>query len=351
VLNAAAFLKASAEWVPVLATLAFCGAALAIAKFLLLGKKSQRQHKEVPWPRQMTYLTLILAALVSVILALPIESAAKGQLLSLLGILLTAAIALASTTFVGNAMAGLMLRSLGNFRPGDFVKVGDAFGRVTVRGLLHTELQTEDRDLTTLPNLSLVTSPVTVVHATGTIVSATVSLGYDVERHEVEPLLLAAAKAAALGEAFVQILELGDFAITYRIAGFLAEVKYLLTARSRLRGKMIDSLHAAGIEIVSPTFMNQRPITHEVVAARPRVPSAGGKGSKAPEDVMFDKAEEAQTREQIVLRLEELMDMHQKLVQQTSKADDPAARRSALQLSLVKREIARLQTLLSEDKA
>ena len=37
------------------------------------------------------------------------------------------------------------------------------FGRVTERGLFHTEIQTEDRDLVTLPNLYLVTNPVKVV--------------------------------------------------------------------------------------------------------------------------------------------------------------------------------------------
>ena len=61
-----------------------------------------------------------------------------------------------------------------NFRPGDFVRVGERLGRVTERGLFHTEIQTEDRDLTTLPNLYLVTNPVTVVRASGTIVSTTV---------------------------------------------------------------------------------------------------------------------------------------------------------------------------------
>ena len=42
----------------------------------------------------------------------------------------TATVALSSTTFVANTMAGLMLRLVRNFRPGEFVRVGDHFGSV-----------------------------------------------------------------------------------------------------------------------------------------------------------------------------------------------------------------------------
>jgi len=64
---------------------------------------------------------------------LPIEQSKRAQLLSLLGILLSGAIALSSTTFLGNAMAGLMLRALNNFKAGDFLSVKEEFGRVTER--------------------------------------------------------------------------------------------------------------------------------------------------------------------------------------------------------------------------
>jgi small-conductance mechanosensitive channel len=68
-----------------------------------------------------------------------------------------------------------------------------------------------------------------------------------------------------LTEPFVFVLELGDFSITYQTAGFLEEVKYLISAESELRECMLDALHRAGIEIVSPTFMNQRQLAAERV--------------------------------------------------------------------------------------
>lgn len=251
------------------------------------------------WTRQLSFAGLILCFVVAIFLALPVSDSMKGQLFNLLGIALTATIALSSTTFVGNAMAGFMLRAIDAIRPGDFLKVGEHVGRVSEQGILHTEIQTEDRDLTTLPNLYLVTSAVTVVRSSGTIISATVSLGYDISRTKVETLLLEAGERAGLKEPFVQVLELGDFSVNYRIAGFLEEVKYLISFRSKLRGHMLDVLHENQVEIVSPNFMNQRvyPVDKSFIP-RPSKSKVEVE-TKAPEDLIFDKADEAQSVEKI----------------------------------------------------
>jgi hypothetical protein len=157
------------------------------------------------------------------------------------------------------------------------------------------EIQTEDRDLTTIPNFYLVTNPYKVVRSTGTIVSSNVSLGYDVPRVQVETLLKEAAVAAELEEPFVLVLELGDFAVTYRVAGLLTEVKGILSARSRLHQMVLDKLHEGGVEIVSPNFMNTRAIPEgRLFIPRPQ----GGalpEPEATPEEVIFDKAEEAAT--------------------------------------------------------
>ena len=59
----------------------------------------------------------------------------------------------------------------------------------------------------------------------------------------------------------MQLLEPGDFSVTYAIADFPADPKHLLTVRSRLRKAVLDTSHAAGVEIVSPFFMNQRSLS------------------------------------------------------------------------------------------
>jgi len=103
----------------------------------------------------------------------------------------------------------------------------------------------------------------------------------------------------------VQALELGDFSVTYRVAGFLDEVKHLLTARSNLRKSVLDALHEGGVEIVSPTYMNQRQIDPEapvIPSERRASKSAPGEtsgGAPAPESLIFEKAEEAEAVEEL----------------------------------------------------
>ncbi len=270
---------------------------LVVAHRLLERRQARSGHPG--FVNQLSMLGLTLAGLIAVIMVLPINDTTRGQLLSLLGILLTAAIALSSTTIVGNAMAGVMIRAVRNFRSGDYLRVGDHFGRVSERGLFHTEIQTETRELTTLPNLYLVSHPVTVIRTSGTIVSATISLGYDIERHQIEKSLIAAAGSVDLEESFVHIMELGDFSVTYRVSGLLTDVDRLLTVRARLRGACVDALHGAGIEIVSPTFMNTRayPEDRQFISRAKPAEAEEGEGT-APEEVVFDKAHE-------VARLEE----------------------------------------------
>ncbi len=207
------------------------------------------------WSGQLVLLVLTAALAIAVVLTLPVGDSTREQLLGLFGIVLTGAIGLSSTTFLGNALAGLMLRALNNYRPGDFLRVGEHFGRVSEQGLLHTEVQTEDGDLTTLPNLYVITNPVTVVREKGTIVSATVSLGYDVHRATAERHLLDAARAAELRDPFVQVVDLGDFAVGYRVAGFLEDVSKLVSRRSRLRCAMLDALHGAAVEALGAVLV------------------------------------------------------------------------------------------------
>lgn len=260
-------------------------------------------------PRQLFMLFFTIAALLMVIILFPMTDSTRGQIITLLGLVITGVIALSSTSFVANVVAGLMLQVVKSFNPGDFVRVGEYFGRVTERGLFHVEIQTEDRDLTTLPNLHLATNPITVVHSTGTIISAELSLGYDISHVLIEDLLKQAAKQAELQDAFVLILSLGDYSIVYRVSGFLSEVKNLITARSNLKRCVLDVLHENDIEIVSPAFMNQRPlapgskvIPDEDQSSEPPVVA----NDVTPEEIIFDKAEVAAESETLRAELDQL---------------------------------------------
>ena len=280
-------------------------------------------------PQQITMLSIIGIAVVVGVLVLPVKDETKGQLLSLFGLVLTAIIAFSSTTLVSNAMAGLMLRSIRSFHPGDFIRTGDHFGRVTEQGLFHTEIQTANRDLTSIPNSYLVTQPVSIVRTSGTIIETTLSLGYDVPHARAEELLAQAAKAAELEDAFVQILELGNFSITYRVSGFLSETKRLVSAGSVLRRAVLDTLHQGGIEIASPSIMLQRPLARgDRLIPESTSASAPSKAQSAPEDIAFDKAEQAER----ISRLQHEQSELAKHIKEWEKACDAADEAGKAQL-------------------
>lgn len=285
-------------------------------------RRMQAGASDRMFAHQITMLVLSLFGLVVVILALPADAQTRNQLLSLVGVALTAVIALSSTTIVSNAVAGILLRSMSRFRPGDFIRVGEHLGRVTERGLFHTEVQTEDRDLATFPNYYLVSNPLKVVRSSGTIISATVSLGYDVPHGQVRELLSTAATNAGLADPFTHVTELGNFAVTYRVAGFLEDVRQLISASSKLRTAMLDALHGADIEIVSPSFMNQRPLRPDE-----RVIAEGGAPDTADDDaaenvVMFDKAEAAARVEELRTQRAELVKDVEEMKSTLESAED-----------------------------
>ena len=309
--------------------------------------------------RQLIMACVVLIGLILTVLIMPVGDEMRGQLLSFMGILLSATIALSSTTLVGNAMAGLMLRSLRNCHVGDYIKVGEHFGRISQMDLLHVEIQTEDRDLTTLPNLYLVTSPVTVLRDSGTLLHVEVSLGYDVPRQKIEAALLRAAEDTGLESPFVQIISLGDFSISYRVSGLLTDVSKLLTMRRKLRAAIVDALHDARIEIVSPNFMNTRALKPNAMVlpeASPQMESVDDEAD--PDAVVFDKAAQAEELEDLKRSYTEDSQRLLKLEQELKDAGQGDERRPLLlekkkleaALARLGRQIEQLNAELHEDK-
>lgn len=296
----------------------------------------------------LIWATISLGVVVTVIV-LPISDQTQGQILSLLGVVLTAVIALSSTTFVANAMAGVMLHFTQPFRPGDYVRVKEEFGRVTKRSLVHTQIQTEWRDISTLPNLLLVNNPVTVLHRDGTIISAEVSIGYDVAYTEVQELLIQAGEESGLHESFVLVQELLDHAVVYRICGFLPEMQHPLSSRSSLRKKVLEQLHGNGVEIVSPSFMNQRRLDPEakVIPQRPVMHrQQTEEEAPPPEEKIFDKAEQAASLEELRQRQEELRQTLKR--EKAHMKSAPAEQRESLERGIeqLEREESRLADLV-----
>ena len=303
-------------FVPLALALILVIGGLGILHYLLLGRQSHLTSEQ-RLPRQLSLLVLTIIALVVIAMVLPVSESTRNQVIALIGVLLSGVIAFSSTAMVGNLMAGLVLRVNKPFKVGDFIRVNDYSGRVTELGLLDVEIQTETRELITFSNTLMVNTPVRVTRASGAIVSVDLSLGYDIHHSVVEKHLLTAADNAELSEPFVQVVTLGDYSVSYRVAGLLVDVKSMLSARSRLHKAVLDTLHQAGIEIVSPAFMNQRPLPEglQMIPRDQAQPSAPKNESSSdqeanPEAIVFDKAEYAaeqeKQREALTKKLEDI---------------------------------------------
>ena len=108
--------------------------------------------------------------------------------------------------------------------------------------------------------------------------------------------------------------------------------------RSHLCREVLDALHGHGVEIVSPTFMNQRPIPTDgrvIPSAVAEAPAT--EEEKAPEDIMFDKAERA-----------ERIEKHQGNLQaEVAEIEGRLAKAKGEEHSALKAELARRQKQLA----
>lgn len=233
---------------------------------------------------------LVLLGILVFILVLPVDQSLKGQLLGFLGIIISAGIALSSTTLLGNLIAGIMNNSMNRFRNGDLIKIQDLHGRVIRKSMFHTEIQLEDSNFITIPNLYIASNPVKLIRRTNSVISTSVSLGYDIPRDRIEKALKEAAVSAELSDPYVYIISLGDFSVVYRIHGFLEDSSKYFSTSSLLNAKVMDHLHKEKIEIVSPTFMNQRRVDEKEYIPEKVIKPEESAGEKPPEELVFDEA-------------------------------------------------------------
>jgi small conductance mechanosensitive channel len=309
--------------------LSFSGAAITVLVIIIslivskwIFKRIGQEKNKSSITRQLIYLIIILLGTLALAISLPIEQTLKGQIIGLIGIVLSAAFAFSSTTLIGNALAGLMNANIKNFKLGDFIRIENNFGRVTKKGLFRTEIQTEDRNLSSLPNLYIANNPLKIIRESGTIISTTISLGYDLNRSKIETALLEAANNAGLTEPFVFITNLGDFSVIYKINGMLTDITKYFTVTSKLNANVMDHLHKGGIEIVSPNFMNQRQVNDIQFIPEITKESKPARDEKSPEELVFDKAIKADKIDDKIESLEKIDEEIKQLKSASKDAKD-----------------------------
>jgi len=294
--------------------------------------------------RQLFNAIFVALAILIIIIASPIESNLKGQIIGLVGILLSGAIALSSTTVLGNLLAGIVLRMTRRFKAGDFIEIEHYFGKVSARSLLNIEIQTIDRGLISLPNLYLVSHPLKILPASGVFISVEVSLGYEIPRSKIESALLLAAENLSLTSAYVEVNALLDHAIVYKLHVLVTDLETLISSKSKLHASVIDALHAAKIEIVSPRFMNSRSIDHSPVIP-PRIEVALS-DSESIDDLLFEKANNADKLEMLKNKQ---VTLEEKL--KSIDKDSEAFQSYQTKIDRVTAKIAALETEISQHDA
>ncbi len=278
--------------------------------------KSSTSHSAIT--KGVISFFLVLMGLLVFILALPIDKSLKGQILGFLGIIISAGIALSSTTVLGNLIAGIMSNSMNRFRNGDLIKIGDFHGRVIRKSIFHTEIQLEDSNFITIPNLFIASHPVKLIRKSNTVISTSVSLGYDIPHGKIEKALKNAAMEAGLSDPYVYIISLGDFSVVYKIHGFLEDTGKYFSTSSQLNAQVIDKLHEEKIEIVSPTFMNQRRVDEMDFIPEQVIAKSEAVEEKSPEELIFDEAIKSEKMEKKKDSLKEI-DKRQEVLREKLK--------------------------------
>ncbi len=289
--------------------------------------------------KKMISFLIIFVGILIFMLSLPIDKTLKGQILSFLAIIISAGIALSSTTILGNLIAGIMNNSMKRFRNGDLINIGEYKGRVDKVSIFHTEIQLEDSNFITIPNLYIATHPVKLIRKNNTVISTSVSLGYDVSRIKIEDALKEAAISIGLKDPYVFITNLGDYSVVYKIHGFLIDNGKYFSTLSLLNGKVMDLLHEHGIEIVSPSFMNQRRVDEKEFIPKRHIEKEKTEAEPTPEKLIFDEAIKSEKIEKKKDYLKSIEEKQDQFKEDAKKLTDENEKKK------VKESIKKLETL------
>ena len=192
--------------------------------------------------------------------------------------------ALGSSAVATNVISGLMLIYTRAFQEGDRIEINGVVGMVQDRDLLVTRIVTPRHEVVSLPNASVIASPILNYSfsrregAQPVAVATTVTIGYDVPWRHVHGLLLAAANSvvgiAQQPAPYVLQTSLNDFHISYELNASVADVLCYREILSELLGAIQDQFAAADVEILSPAYHAMRNGNPRTVPSWPPSPGS-----------------------------------------------------------------------------
>jgi small-conductance mechanosensitive channel len=247
-----------------------------------------------------TTQTLLIAVvwLFALVVAYPYIPGSETEAFKGLSVLIGLMITLGSTGLINQIISGLFVIYSRSVRPEDYVRIGDIEGQVTDVGFLATKLKTPRQEEITIPHSVLVGTATTnysrLAGPDGMVVTASVTIGYDVPWRQVHALLLLGASRTRgiRTDPSPRVLqrELSDFYVQYHLMAHLEEGKSRAEVLSDLHAQIQDAFNEFGAQIMSPHFESQ-PERRVLVPksewhtapASPALASVGGNRSLAGE--------------------------------------------------------------------
>jgi len=203
-------------------------------------------------------MVLALAAVV----VFPYLPGSKSPAFQGITIFLGLLLSLGSSSAVANAVAGTILNYTRSFQVGDMVKIGDTLGRVLEKGLLVTRVETQKREVITIPNGVVMGAAVqnytTEAKTGGVTFYTTVTIGYDAPWRQVHELLISSALATRhilkAPPPFVLQRALNDFNVSYELNAYTDKPDQMQEIYSQLHQNIQDKFNEANVEIMSPHY-------------------------------------------------------------------------------------------------
>lgn len=216
------------------------------------------------WARPTGRLVSGAILLAGLVTAYPYIPGSGSQAFQGAGLFVDLLAALGSSAVATNVISGLMLIYTRAFQEGYRVEINGVLGVVQDRDLLVTRIVTPRQEVVSLPNASVIASPILNYSfsrreaAQPVAVATTITIGYDVPWRQVHLLLLGAATSVAGISAepppYVLQTSLNDFHISYELNAFVGDVFRYREILSDLLGAIQDQFAEAGVEILSPGY-------------------------------------------------------------------------------------------------
>lgn len=219
------------------------------------------------WAKPTFNLLRVVIIAFAVIIIFPYIPGSDSPAFKGLSLFFGVLFSLGSTSAISNIVAGIVITYMRPFKIGDRVEIGGTIGDITERSLLVTRVKTIKNLDVTIPNSSILGNHIinfttNASEDIGIVLHTSVTIGYDVSSNEVLKALIEGAKKTEFilqePSPFVLIKSLDDFYVNYEVNAYTKNPEKGSAIYSMLHENLKNSLHDAGIEILSPHYQAVR---------------------------------------------------------------------------------------------